>query len=189
MIAIKLPNSISITDYLAGEGLSDVKHEYLGGTVHAMAGSTNRHSAISTNALTSIASQLRGKPCRPFGSDTKIRIEYPDHTRFYYPDALVACHMNPPTDHFQDHPAVVIEVLSDSNRRTDLGEKRDAYLTIPSLKALLFVEPDSPEVLVHRRKPEGGFAVEIFTGLDAVIPLPEIEAELPLSDLYERIDG
>jgi len=189
MIAIKLPNSISITDYLAGEELSDVKHEYLGGTVHAMAGSTNRHSAISTNALTSIASQLRGKPCRPSGSDTKIRIEYPDHTRFYYPDALVACHMNPPTDHFQDHPAVVIEALSDSTRRTDLGEKRDAYLTIPSLKALLFVEPDSPEVLVHRRKPEGGFAVEIFTGLDAVIPLPEIEAELPLSDLYEGIDG
>jgi len=189
MTAIKLPNSISIADYLAGEELSDVKHEYLGGTVHAMAGSTNRHSAISTNALTSIASQLRGKPCRPFGSDTKIRIEYPDHTRFYYPDALVACHMNPPTDHFQDHPAVVIEALSDSTRRTDLGEKRDAYLTIPSLKALLFVEPDSPEVLVHRRKPEGGFAVEIFTGLDAVIPLPEIEAELPLSDLYEGIDG
>jgi hypothetical protein len=31
--------------------------------------------------------------------------------------------------------------------------------------------------------------VEIFAGLDAVIPLPEIEAELPLADLYERIDG
>ena len=189
MTAIKLPNSISIADYLAGEELSDVKHEYLGGTVHAMAGSTNRHSAISTNAVGFLLAQLRGKPCRPFGSDTKIRIEYPDHTRFYYPDALVACHMNPPTDHFQDHPAVVIEVLSDSTRRTDLGEKRDAYLTIASLKALLFVEPDSPEVLVHRRKPEGGFAVEIFAGHDAVIPLPEIEAELPLADLYERIDG
>jgi Uma2 family endonuclease len=189
MTAAKQPNSISIADYLAGEEVSDVKHEYLGGAVHAMAGSTNRHSAISANAVGFLLAQLRGKPCRPFGSDTKVRIEYPDHTRFYYPDALVVCHTNPPSDHFQDHPAVVIEVLSDSTRRTDLSEKRDAYLTIPSLKVLLFVEPDSSEVIVHRRKAEGGFAVEIFAGLDAVIPLPEIEAELALADLYERIDG
>lgn len=32
---------------------------------------------------------LRGKSCRPYNSDTRIRIEYPDHTRFYYPDAMV----------------------------------------------------------------------------------------------------
>jgi hypothetical protein len=29
--------------------------------------------------------------------------------------------------------------------------------------------------------------VDAFSGLDAVIPLPEIEAELPLAELYEQI--
>jgi Uma2 family endonuclease len=187
MTALKKPISISISDYLAGEEISDVKHEYLGGTVHAMAGATNQHNAISVNALLALGSQLRGKSCRPFNSDTKIRIEYPDHTRFYYPDALVVCHPNPSTDHFQDHPVVIIEVLSDSTRRADLGEKRDAYLTISSLKVLLFAEPDSPEVILHRRKSEGGFAIESHSGLDAVIPLPEIDASLPLAELYEQV--
>ncbi|MDP3850735.1 MAG: Uma2 family endonuclease [Luteolibacter sp.] len=187
MTALEKPNSIPIAEYLAGEELSDVKHEYLEGTIHAMAGGSNQHNAIAVNALLSLGAKLRGKSCRPFNSDTKVRIEYPDHTRFYYPDAMVVCHPNAPTDHFQDHPAVVIEVLSESTRRTDLGEKRDAYLTIPSLKVLIFVEPDSPYVVLHRRKADGGFAVDYYSGLDTTIPLPEIEAELPLSELYEQV--
>jgi Uma2 family endonuclease len=77
-------------------------------------------------------------------------------------------------------------VLSESTRRADLGEKRDTYLTIPSLKVLLLVESEEIAVTVHRRRVEGDFAVEYHAGLEAVIPLPEIEAELPLADLYER---
>jgi Uma2 family endonuclease len=80
-----------------------------------------------------------------------------------------------------------VEILSDSTRRADLGEKRDAYLTISSLKVLIFVEPDLVAATVHRRKPGGGFAIEEHAEIDAIIPLPEIEADLPLTDLYERI--
>ena len=188
MIALRKPNSITIADYLAGEELSDVKHEYLGGAVHTMAGATNQHNTIATSALLSIGAQLRGKPCQPFTSDTKVRIELPDHIRFYYPDAMVVCHPNPTADHFQDQPVVILEVLSDSTRRTDLGEKRDAYLTIPSLKVLLFVEPDAPAVTVHRRQPEGGFALEYYDSLADTIPLAEIDAALPLAELYERVE-
>lgn len=188
MIVLKQPNSLTIAEYLAGEELSDVKHEYLGGTIHAMAGASNQHNAIAVNALLSLGTQLRGKSCRPFNSDTKARIEYPDHTRFYYPDALVVRHSNPSADHFQDRPVVIVEVLSDSTRRAGLGEKRDAYLTIPSLKVLIFAESETPAVIVHRRKSEGGFAVESHSGLDAVIPLPEIDASLPLAELYEQVE-
>jgi hypothetical protein len=31
----------------------------------------------------------------------------------------------------------------------------------------------------HHRKPEGGFTLEHHTGLDTIIPHPEIEATLP----------
>lgn len=163
-----------------------MKHEYLGGTVHAMSGGTNRHGIIAGNAFGLFFNQLRGKPCQPFSSDTKVRIELPQHTRFYYPDAMVVCHPNPLADTYQEHPVVVIEVLSESTRRLDLGEKRDAYLAIPSLKVLLLVEPDSPAVTAYRRRAEGGFASEHHCGMDAVIPLPEIGATLDLASLYER---
>lgn len=187
MTALKKPSFISVEEYLAGEEVSDVKHEYLGGAVHAMAGAAIAHNSIATSAVVALGMQLRGKPCGPFNSDTKIRIELKDHTRFYYPDAMVVCDSNPPGDHFQDRPVVIVEVLSESTRRTDMGEKRDAYLTIPTLKVLLLVETDNPTVTVFRRKPGIGFESELHEGLDAVIPLPEIEAELPLAQLYERV--
>lgn len=188
MTAVKQPDFITVSDYLAGEELSDMKHEYLGGTVHAMAGATIRHNNITGNCFGILFGQLRGKTCQHFNSDTKVRIEFPDHTRFYYPDTMVVCQSNPDSDHFQNQPVVVVEVLSDSTRRADLGEKRDAYLTIPSLKVLLFVEPDSPSVTLHRRLPEGGFTIERHAGLDAIIPLPEIETTLSLADIYERVE-
>ncbi len=187
MTGLEHPALVSVDDYLAGEETSEVKHEYIGGTVHAMAGATNQHNVIATNSIISLGGQLRGKPCQPLNSDVKVRIEFPDHTRFYYPDAMVVCQSNPATDHFQDQPVVVIEVLSDSTRRADLGEKRDAYLMLPSLKVLLFVEPEKPSVSLHRRKSGGGFAIEHHVGLDAVIPLPEIDAALALADLYDRV--
>ncbi len=187
MTALKKPDFITVSEYLAGEEVSDTKHEYLDGTVHAMAGATIQHNNIAGNCFGQLYGQLRGKPCQPYNSDTKVRIEFPDRTRFYYPDAMVVCQSNPDTDHFQNQPVVIIEVLSDSTRRTDIGEKCHAYLTIPSLKVLLFVEPDSPSVTLHRRLPEGGFSLELHTGIEAVIPLPEIEATLSLADLYERV--
>ena len=188
MTALEKPVAISVEDYLTGEETSDVKHEYLGGTVHAMAGASNQHNRIATNSIISLGGQLRGKPCQALNSDVKVRIEFPDHTRFYYPDAMVVCLPNPLTDHSQDQPVVVIEVLGDTTRRADLAEKRDAYLMLPSLKVLIFVEPEKPSVTLHRRKPGGGFAIEHHLGLEAVIPLPEIDASLTLADLYDRVE-
>jgi Uma2 family endonuclease len=179
---------VSIEEYLAGEAMSDVKHEFIGGLVFGMDGFSNLHNTISVNSLVCLHSQFRGKKFQAFNSSTKVRIEFPDHTRFYYPDAMVVCQANPPTDHFQDQPVVIIEVLSDSTRRADLGEKRDAYLTLPSLKVLMFVEPEKPSVSLHRRKSGGGLAIEHHVGLGAVIPLPEIDAALALADLYHRVE-
>lgn len=188
MTAIKQPALVSIPNYLDREDVADEKHEYLGGWVFALSRSTSDHAAISTNAIGSLGGQLRGKPCRPFTSDLKVRIELPEHTRFYYPDVQVVCQPDSGDARYQERPVVIIEVLSESTRRTDLGEKKDAYLAIPTLKVLLLVESDKPEVLVYRRRPEGGFAAEAYSGLEAVIALPEIGAELALGELYESVD-
>lgn len=88
MTPSKPPGFITVSDYLAGEELSDTKHEYLGGTVHAMADTTIRHNNIAGNCLGFVHGQLRGKPCQPYNSDTKVRTELPNHTRFYYPDTM-----------------------------------------------------------------------------------------------------
>ena len=81
---------------------------------------------------------------------------------------------------------MIFEVLSRSTRRIDLGEKKDAYLTIPSLRVYGLIEQDEPAIVVFRREAKA-FTREIYEGLGAVIPLPEIEIELPLSEIYDRI--
>ena len=179
-------NLISVADYLAGELTSPVKHEYVGGAVFAMAGARVTHNFIKGNTFGSLFVRLKGKRCRPFDSDMKIRVEFPDHTRFYYPDVSVICQSNPPTDSFQEAPAVLIEVLSKKTERTDKGEKKDAYLTIPSLNAYVLVEQESPLVVVFRRT-DAGFIRDVYEGLDAVVPLSEIETELPLSEIYDGV--
>lgn len=174
-------------DYLAGELLSPVKHEYVSGVVYAMAGARNVHNQIATNTAGALWSRLRGKPCRAFNSDTKIRIRLAEQVRFYYPDASVVCRLNPPDASFQDDPAVVIEVLSPQTRRTDEGEKRDAYLSIASLAAYILLEQDSPTAVVHRRTGTG-FVREEYLGTEAVLPLGEVGVELPLAEVYDGIE-
>jgi Uma2 family endonuclease len=187
MTAAKKLNLISVDDYLAAEFDSQIKHEYLGGVVYAMAGARNAHNRIASNTLVALGYRLRSNKCLPYNSDTKVRIRYPTHVRFYYPDAQVVCVPNPPNDSFQDHPVVIAEVLSRSTRRIDEGEKKDAYFTIPSLGVYLLVESDSPTVRAFRRT-EQGFVREVYEGLETVFPLPEIGVDLPMAEIYHAVE-
>jgi len=185
-MAEAVPALLTEEDYLRHEDRSQGKHEYLGGVVHAMSGGTNQHALVSGNVYGALYSQLRGKPCFPINSDVKIRIQYADHTRFYYPDAGVVCESNPPTDHYQDKPVILIEVLSPSSQRIDMTEKRDAYLTIPTLAAYLIIDPDKPQVTVHRNAP-GGISSKVYDELSDTIRLEEINCELCLAEVYGRV--
>src|SRR6516165_2825455 len=143
-------NLLSVEHYRANELTSPVKHEYLDGAVYAMAVARNAHNRVATNTLVALGIRLRGKDCAPFNSDTKIRVPLPTHVRFYYPDASVVCGPNPPTDSFQDKPVALVEVLSRDTRRIDEGEKKDAYLTIPTLSVYVLIEQDQPAAIVFR---------------------------------------
>jgi Uma2 family endonuclease len=187
MSALPRWDLVSVDDYLAGELASPVKHEYLGGVVYAMAGARNLHNLIASNCLGALHGRLRGKRCRAYNSDTKIRLRLPREVRFYYPDVSVICRPNPPDDSFQDEPAVLVEVLSERTRRIDEGEKKDAYVTIPSLSAYVLVEQATATAVVFRRT-EQGFVREVYQGLDAVIPLREIDVELPLAEVYDAVE-
>ncbi len=187
MTAARKWNLISVEDYLAGELVSPIKHEYIGGVVYAMAGARNRHNDIADNTLVSVSVRLRGKPCRAHSSDTKIRIRTISPLRYYYPDVSVVCDPNPPEDSFHDNPVVIFEVLSDSTRRIDEGEKKEAYLTIPSLRVYALVDQESATVVLFRRT-ETGFEREVHHGLDVVLNLAEIGIELPLAEIYDAVD-
>ena len=38
------------------------------------------------------------------------------------------------------------------------------------------------------RRTDQGFVREVYEGLDAVVPLPEIEIDLPLAEIYDGVE-
>lgn len=114
---------ISIEEYLALERQAECKSEYVDGVIYTMAGGSERHNLIAGNVITSINIQLRGRPCRVYPSDLKIRV--PDTPRFFYPDVSVVCGETEFAD--EEHgivlnPIVVIEILSDTTAAFDRGK-------------------------------------------------------------------
>ena len=186
MTAVEKWELVPEEEYLRGELTSDRKHEYIGGIVHAMAGASNRHNDIVVNCIIGLGARLRGKACKPCNSDTKVRIQLAAGTRYYYADVMVVCRPNPDGDSFQDEPAVIIEVLSESTRRIDEEEKKDAYLSIPSLELYIMLEQDAPLAVIFRRTAQG-FARVIVSGLDAMITVPGVGIELPLAEIYQGV--
>ena len=187
MSTVRKHEFISIDDYLSGELVAHDKHEYVAGLVYAMVGGTNVHNSIASRVLIQLGSQLKGKRCQALNSDSKIRIRQSHHTRFYYPDVSVVCRPNPQQDTFHDEPVVVVEVLSRGTRRIDEGEKREAYLSIPSLTTYILLEQDSAAAAVYRRS-ENGFEKQVFSGLNETIAVPEIQAQLSFAAVYEGIE-
>ncbi len=177
---------VSVEAYLDGELRAKRKHEYVNGLVYQMAGANNAHNLIAINNIVSLGPQLRSQPCQVYNSDTKVRVEKGRGTRFYYPVCLVACNLNPSHDTFQDQPVVIIEVISESTRRTDEQEKREAYLSLPSLQVYLLVEQSSFSTVVYRRA-DGDFIREVYSGFSSITPSPEVQYQLPLAELYENV--
>jgi hypothetical protein len=82
---------VSVETYLKQEAQSDVRHEYINGTLYAMYGPSEAHAVISGNLFAALHGYVRGKPCRAYIESFKVRIETEDSNVFYYPDIMVAC--------------------------------------------------------------------------------------------------
>ena len=177
-------------EYLASEPLSEFKREYLGGEVHAMAGAEEAHNYIAMNLCALLHTRLRGRRCEAFGSDMQVRFRpsfTPDRLPYhYYPDAMVACDPTDRGHRWRERPSAIFEILSESTRHVDEGEKRLVYFQLPSLEAYVRIEQTRPEAVVEHLTPEG-WKRECVLGLEGTIRLPSLEIELPMAELYERV--
>ena len=176
---------VSEEDYLAGERLSEVRHEYLAGVIYAMADASRPHNRIASNLVAELVTQLRGGRCEAFSTDIKLRVRRaPQATFYYYPDVVVDCSGS--QSDFVEEPSVVFEIISPGTERTDRGEKLANYQSLTSLNVYLLVDQFRPAVTVYRRVKES-WVMEWYSQLSEVISLPEIGCSLSLAAIYERM--
>ncbi len=185
MEAVQNTVLLSVDDYLDGERYSEVRHEYLGGVVYAMAGGSREHNTLAGNLFVSLRSHLRGKSCQVFFADVKVRLQIGDEDIFYYPDVMVTCDPRDTDRYSSRFPKVVIEVLSPETERTDRREKFLSYTRLDSLEEYILVAQDKMEVTVFRRN--GHWKPELLNNGEQQLRLASLDFVLPLSIIYEGV--
>lgn len=179
---------LTIEEYLEMEDASDDKHEYFQGEIFDMTGTKMPHNETTANLFYQLKGNLRGKPCKPYGNNTRVHIEM--NTLFTYPDITIIC--GEPITRNNDNlnvlnPAVLIEVLSTSRRNYDRVTKFGLYKDIPSLKSYIVVDSLAVSIEVHTLNNSGEWTLSEYKTLDDQLEITAIGVTIALEDIYEDV--
>ncbi len=171
-------------EYLDAERAAPVRHEYVAGEVFAMAGASKVHGTLAGNAFIALRLHLRGKPCRVWMADMKVRVRV--DFAYYYPDVVATCDAsdlgpNSPRDYLEA-PKLVLEVLSDSTEPVDRRAKLLSYRRLDSLDEYVLIDQNKPWVEVYRRTPSG-WVQEVYEAGD-VVRFSSVDLSVPVDELY-----
>lgn len=172
---------ITVEEYLEGEKVGDIRHEFVGGEIYSMVGASEAHNMIAGAFQFSLYGHLRGTACRVFAGTMKLRLG----DDFFYPDVFVACDRTGDGPYFKVRPLLIVEVLSPDSAVRDTREKLVAYQAFDSLREYVLAEQDRREVRAHRRT-SGGWESAVYTG-SATLPLASVDLALPLDEIYRDV--
>ena len=176
--------TMTYAEYFAFEDKAVEKHEFLNGEVFAMSGGTIEHAGLIAGVSVALGVALRGRPCRMFSSDLRVRIRATGLTT--YPDLSVVCEsaqVDTEDPHAVVNPVLVVEVLSDSTEAYDRGEKAAHYRHLPSLREYVLVSQHRPRIEVYRRNDAGRWELfEYESG--ARVELASIGCSIAVDEVY-----
>lgn len=181
-------NDITAEEYLEVERLSLNKHEFFAGEIFAMSGASLPHNIIFSNTIGNLSFKLKGKSCRPYGSD--LRVHIPQNTLYTYPDITIVCGKPETTDDHLDtikNPAVIIEILSKTTRGYDKGEKFTLYRDISSLKNYILIDSQHIRIENFYRNEDDSWILREYKSLDDELLIEAINESLVLSDIYFEV--
>ena len=180
---------ITVEEYLEGEQLSDLRHEYFDGTVKAMAGATVRHNIAAGWVYRKLQAGLAGGPCKTFISDVKIRTHARQKDLFYYPDVMVCCDPRDQHPLYREYPKLIVEVLSQDENK-DLVEKYFAYPRIESVEEYVIIRPDPEpgnfEVYRHLKSEGWDPGISVAGG---ILRLESVGVDLDLDELRRELQS
>ncbi len=185
MISQPSPLSLSPDEYIEGEKVSLVKHEYIDGQIYAMAGTSDSHAIIVANLVALLRPHLRRSGCLLMPQDMKVKI--PRQQTFYYPDLLVTCDDRDRVNrYFKEYPKLIVEVLSDSTEMFDRGKKFEHYRQILTLEEYVLIAQSQPKVEGFRRNASGRWELYDFP-VEGPWDLASLEFESTVAALYEDV--
>ncbi|QZA77147.1 Uma2 family endonuclease [Deefgea tanakiae] len=181
-MALTQSDWISPEQYLAGEELSEERHEYFDGLAYAMTGGTVSHNTLAINLLVHLKPHLKASPCRAFINDMRLNVAAANC--YFYPDVVISCEEVEAKTTTLNSARVVVEVLSPSTGNYDLGKKFDIYRQLDSLQEYVLIDSESKNVRVYRRAEHGDWVFHAYTR-DETLRLASIDFSVSLTELYD----
>ena len=176
-------------EYLELEDRAEHKSEYLDGEIVALTGTSLNHNRVAKNIAFAIEGEISRTPCEVFFAEIKVWIEARNY--FTYPDVMVLCGKKQLYKNRSDtvtNPQIIIEVLSKSTERYDRNDKFYAFWTLDSLAEYVLVDQYRMRVEYFKQTSEKEWMLRVFTQPDETLVLQSINLEIPLSDIYHRVE-
>lgn len=178
-------------EYYELERTAEYKSDYYDGEIFAMGGGTSRHSLICSNIIRRVGNRLEGSPCAVYESNLRLKIMATALRT--YPDVSIYCgplerDEEDPYEETYINPTVLFEVLSKPTEGYDRGFKAESYRQVESLKAYVLVSQAAPHVEIFERQPDGSWRLRETRGLDTTLAIPAVQIELPLAEIYDRVE-
>lgn len=180
---------LTVSEYLEKERNSSLRTEYIQGEERKLTGASFTHNSIVANVLFSIKGKLVSGKFKVLSSDMKVWI--PAKETFYYPHVLVL--PNPPSFHDElkdivTNPVCIFEVLSESTRNFDKGEKFDAYRSIPGFQEYCLIEQARKLIIQYIINSKGNWELIEYKDLTSSFILSSLGIELSMSEVYDGIE-
>ncbi|MCG7657357.1 Uma2 family endonuclease [Wielerella bovis] len=160
--------------------LPDVKYEYINGEIWAIDNASKSHNVIAGNFYVPFRQHLKGTSCMAYMETQKVKVGQ----NYYLPDVIVDCGKQD-DKYTATQTIVIIEVLSESTRETDLTFKLNDYKKIPSLQEYVLAEQDFMNVTVLRRNEN--WAAQFYSQSDDLIELKSIDFAITVVEIYTDV--
>ena len=185
-MVVERVRQMSVEDFLDFAEQSEEWYEYIDGEPYLMTGGKLNHFAISANITGMLLNLLSGGECRVFGSGMLVKAGV---ATLVAPDVSVVCG-EPETEadtRILLNPTVVVEVISPTSVNHDRVVKRDFYESVASIQAYLIIDQHRPLAELYTRSATG-WQLQTFASLDDEVALDALACQLPLRDIYQKID-
>ncbi|MDY6782815.1 MAG: Uma2 family endonuclease [Cyanobacteriota bacterium] len=176
-------------EYLALEKKAEYKNEYRDGKIIPLTGGTTNHNKIAGNFYRQFPWTIDEQDYEIYMGD--VRLWIPEYRIYTYPDVMVVrgepIYEGKGTTTITN-PCVILEVLSNSTKGYDRGDKFKSYRSLPSFQDYLLIDQYSYYAEQFAKNAEEKWVFTEYEGEDAILSLASIDFKIPFSSLYQKVN-
>ena len=181
--------SYTAEEYLALEETAEDKSDYWDGEIVPMTGGTTNHNEIAINVCVACKLALKQQGYRLFAGD--VRLWIPRYRCYTYPDVMAI--KGSPVYHRDrtdtiTNPSIIVEVLSDSTRNYDRGDKFEAYRSISEFEEYILLDQYRYYAEQFVKTESGQWLLTAYDLPETVIQLASADCQLAFDEIYDQVE-